>query len=154
MTKNSFPQNRIEINSQITKTQQEEQTTFQAAQTVLDYFRIRASRVSILLTDDATIQVMNRTFRGIDRPTDVLSFAAREGEILLQGKGYEFLGDIAVSVETAKRQADEYGQTRQRELAFLVVHGMLHLLGYDHMEAEEEEEMREKQRVILNLMRL
>ena len=134
------------------KTSQDDQTAFCAAEATLDHFHLQAKRVSILLTDDVTIHEMNRAFRGMDRPTDVLSFAAREGEALLQGKGYEFLGDIAVSMDTAQKQAEAYGQTRQRELAFLVIHGMLHLLGYDHMEEEEERIMREQQRAILDSM--
>lgn len=99
----------------------------------------RSGDVTVLLTDDAAIHTMNRVYRSVDRPTDVLSFPAREGERVLQiPDGY--LGDIAISVDTAKRQAEEYGHSFSRELSFLTVHGMLHLLGYDHM--NENDRMR------------
>ena len=99
----------------------------------------RSGDVTVLLTDDAAIHTMNRVYRSVDRPTDVLSFPAWDGERVLQiPDGY--LGDIAISVDTAKRQAEEYGHSFSRELSFLTVHGMLHLLGYDHM--NENDRMR------------
>lgn len=120
-----------------------------AAEASLMYFDLSHESVTISVVDDSMIHKMNREFRAKDRPTDVLSFAAREGEPIAQAKGFEFLGDIIISLETAKRQANEYKQSVARELAFLTIHGMLHLLGYDHMTPEEEQEMRECQRNIL-----
>ena len=118
-----------------------------AAQTALRH-EGRAGDVTVLLTDDAAIHAMNREYRGVDRPTDVLSFPAWEGENLPQIPD-AFLGDIAISVDTAKRQAEEYGHSFSRELSFLTVHGMLHLLGYDHMKEEEKERMFALQNEIL-----
>ncbi|MBQ1249518.1 MAG: rRNA maturation RNase YbeY [Selenomonadales bacterium] len=109
------------------------------------------AEVSLMFTDDETIHEMNREYRGIDRPTDVLSFALEEGEEeeIYGGPEENLLGDIIISVETATRQAEEYGHSVEREMAFLALHGMLHLLGYDHMEEEERQEMRAQEEAIL-----
>ena len=109
------------------------------------------AEVSLMFTDDETIHEMNREYRGIDRPTDVLSFALEEGEEeeIYGGPEENLLGDIIISVETATRQAEEYGHSVEREMAFLALHGMLHLLGYDHMEEEERKEMRAQEEAIL-----
>ena len=109
------------------------------------------AEVSLMFTDDETIHEMNREYRGIDRPTDVLSFALEEGEEeeIYGGPEENLLGDIIISVETATRQAEDYGHSVEREMAFLALHGMLHLLGYDHMEEEERQEMRAQEEAIL-----
>lgn len=96
--------------------------------------------VSVLLTDDETIKALNSDFRDIDKATDVLSFPSDEDG---------FYGDIAISIDKAEAQANEYGHSLEREIAFLTAHAMLHLFGYDHMEEQEEKDMREKQREIL-----
>ena len=107
--------------------------------------------ICIELTDDETIHTLNRDFRGVDRPTDVLSFPAFEGEELTAiPDGH--LGDIMISVETAKRQAEEFGHSAEREVMFLAIHGTLHILGYDHMRPEDEEVMTFKQREILKTL--
>ena len=109
------------------------------------------AEVSLMFTDDETIHEMNLEYRGIDRPTDVLSFALEEGEEeeIFGGPEENLLGDIIISVETATRQAEEYGHSVEREMAFLALHGMLHLLGYDDMEEEERQEMRAQEEAIL-----
>lgn len=109
------------------------------------------TEVSLMFTDDETIHEMNREYRGIDRPTDVLSFALEEGEEeeIYGGPEENLLGDIIISVETAVRQAEEYEHSVEREMSFLALHGMLHLLGYDHMEEEERQEMRAQEKAIL-----
>ena len=110
--------------------------------------------VSVTFTDDAGIRDMNRDFRGIDRATDVLSFPLGEFQELLEVRSVP-LGDIVISLETAARQAEEFGHSFEREVAFLCVHSVLHLLGYDHVASEEEElEMRRRQREILEKMGL
>ncbi len=100
----------------------------------------RSGAVSLLMTGDEDIHTLNREFREVDKPTDVLSFPSDEPG---------FLGDIAISVPCALRQADEYGHSAEREVAFLTVHAMLHLFGYDHIEPQDEEIMRGRQRDIL-----
>ena len=105
--------------------------------------------VCVLITDAEEIQRLNASYRNIDRVTDVLTFPAWEGDaILCPPDGY--LGDIAICFERAEAQAAEYGHSLERELAFLSVHGALHLLGYDHMQPDDEKKMFAKQDEILN----
>ncbi len=105
--------------------------------------------VCVLVTDAEEIQRLNAGYRHIDRVTDVLTFPAWEGDaILCPPDGY--LGDIAICFERAQEQAEEYGHSLSRELAFLAVHGSLHLLGYDHMTPQDETIMTAKQEAILN----
>ena len=104
--------------------------------------------VFIRVTDDDEIRTINREQRGKDAATDVLSFPASEGEaIAAPPDGY--LGDLAVCLSRAAEQAERYGHPLERELAFLAVHGTLHLLGFDHMTAPQEEQMRARQREIM-----
>lgn len=105
--------------------------------------------VSVTFVDNEKIRVLNREFRDIDRETDVLSFPADEPVIGNEGR---FLGDIALSLERAKSQSEEYGHSFEREVAFLTAHSTLHLLGYDHMTPEEEKEMFAKQEKVLSDM--
>ena len=100
--------------------------------------------ISVSLVDNEFIHKMNRDYRGIDRPTDVISFAFLDNEdreALYKGKEPVCLGDIYISVDKAKEQAKEYGHSLKRELQFLFVHGLLNLLGYDHMTEEDEKVM-------------
>lgn len=114
-------------------------------------FEGRRGDITVLLTDEAGIQALNREFRQTDRVTDVLSFPAAEGAALLAPPdGY--LGDIAVCLTRAMEQAEEYGHTLHRELCFLTVHGTLHILGYDHIQAEDEAVMLQKQKQILETL--
>ena len=108
----------------------------------------RDGDLTILIDTPERIQTLNREFRNVDRITDVLTFPAWEGEISLSADGY--LGDIMICYDRAKEQAAEYGHSLERELSFLAVHGVLHLLGYDHMTEEDERVMREKQTTILD----
>ena len=108
------------------------------------------AELSVLLADDSTVRELNRTYRATDATTDVLSFAQSEGEAFAQPEGIAtHLGDIIVSVDTARRQADAYGQTLQDEVTHLLVHGVLHLLGYDHEVAEDADVMRAHEDAIL-----
>ena len=118
------------------------------------------AQISITLTDNDEIQVINSEHRGIDKPTDVLSFPMLEfdedGQIIDNEFEYDengaiMLGDIVISLERAKEQSEEYGHSLDREIAFLCAHSILHLLGYDHVNSEEEEKiMFTKQEEILN----
>lgn len=112
-----------------------------------------AAEVGVTLSDDAGIHALNRDYRGKDRPTDVLSFALNDGEENVLGNPAALLlGDIIISLETAKRQAEEYNHSLEREIAYLTVHGMLHLLGYDHEIEEEKAEMRKEEEHVLGLL--
>ena len=104
---------------------------------------------SIIFIEDDEIHQMNKEYRGVDRITDVISFAFEdEGEILYNE--IRMLGDIYICIPQMKRQAQSYEHSEKRELSFLAVHGLLHLLGYDHMVPEDEKEMFELQELILN----
>ena len=122
-----------------------------AAETAGMMYGVSAGEVSVTLTDNAYIQTLNKKYRQIDRPTDVLSFALNEGEEpqITGAPELNVLGDIVLSVERAKEQAAEYGHSLRREIAFLTVHGMLHLLGYDHIEEDARLEMEREQKAVM-----
>lgn len=120
-------------------------TVVSLTQRVLKAYGREAAEVGITFTDEASIHELNREYRGIDRPTDVLSFALEEGDAVdlagLDEPIPELLGDIVVCLPYAVRQAEEYGHPFTRELLFLVVHGLLHLLGHDHQSEDGERRM-------------
>jgi probable rRNA maturation factor len=103
--------------------------------------------LSVLLTDDETIRQLNREYRGMDKPTDVLSFSQLEGDEVAAPA--RILGDVVISVERAQQQAADYGHSVAREVGFLTAHGVLHLLGWDHEEPDDEALMMAKTEEIL-----
>lgn len=111
------------------------------------------AEVSLMIVSNPKIQEINKEYRGKDQVTDVISFALEEnleGEMLIQDTQLpRVLGDIIISFDRTKEQAHEYGHSFKRELGFLAVHGFLHLLGYDHMNREDEKRMFTKQNDIL-----
>lgn len=131
-----------------------EEIVKKAVRTSLEYEEFeQRCEISISIVTNEEIQKLNKEFRNIDKATDVLSFPQltfEEEEIADVNENDEIiLGDIIISIEKAKEQAEEYGHSLEREVAFLTVHSMLHLMGYDHMEQEEEKEMFQKQEEIL-----
>lgn len=119
--------------------------------------------VSVSFVDNEEMRSLNNEYRGIDKETDVLSFPMLEfveGELGEEDEDAEYideelaLGDIVISMEKVREQSEEYGHSFQRELAFLLVHGMLHLLGYDHEDEAAEKGMFDKQEAILKEMNL
>lgn len=125
------------------------------------------SEVSITITDESGIQSINKEFRNIDSPTDVLSFPMIEynspgdfsnleemDDIFNPESGEAILGDIVLCVPRIKSQADEYGHSVLREYAFLIAHSMMHLFGYDHMTENDAMIMEQKQREILELLKI
>ena len=104
--------------------------------------------LSVLLCDNPYIHQLNKTYRNIDRPTDVLSFALNEGEDNGDLESH-LIGDLIISLERTAEQAEEYGHPFERELAYLTVHGCLHILGYDHMTDEDKKEMRQEEEFVL-----
>lgn len=113
--------------------------------------------VDITIVTDEEIHALNRDYRNVDRATDVLSFALDEdgGEPeLVGGPEVHLLGDIIISAETATRQADEFGHGLEREIVYLAVHGLLHLLGYDHMQEDDKVVMRAKEEEALREIKL
>ncbi|WP_018247790.1 rRNA maturation RNase YbeY [Orenia marismortui] len=127
-------QDNLEVNDQVSEVIEK------VVKKVLDYEDQEEKEVSIALVDDKYIHGLNHRYRGKDQPTDVLSFPQEDNYLL---------GDIIISLETAQRQAEEYNHSFIREIGFLTVHGMLHLLGYDHYEEESRKIMREKEEEIL-----
>ena len=110
------------------------------------------AEVSVLITDSVEVQKLNKEFRGKDKTTDVLSFPMNE---INPENGYLILGDIIINAELVKKQAEDFGHGEQRELAFLTIHSMLHLLGYEHENDKSGEKiMREKQDKILTALGL
>lgn len=103
---------------------------------------------NIIFVDSETIHNINKTYRNVDRVTDVISFALEDNKTIELDR--RLLGDIYICIEKAEEQAKEYEHSFLRELSFLTIHGLLHLLGYDHMEIEDEKIMFEKQDDILN----
>lgn len=108
--------------------------------------------LSCILVDDQKIHEINKEYRNIDRSTDVISFALEDNEQYYVSGMPRSLGDIFISIDHAKMQAEEYGHSLKREMCFLFTHGLLHLLGFDHMEAEDEKEMIAMQKAILEAL--
>lgn len=118
---------------------------------VLEMERVDSSLplyVSLLLTGNEQIQAINKEFRGKDSPTDVISFAYHDNEDFLVGP-YDTLGDIVISLEQVGEQAKSYNHSFTREFYYVLTHGLLHILGYDHLEENEKKEMREREEEIL-----
>ena len=151
----------IEINyDEIEKLPKEESLIKTVIETVLKEEKIIQNlEIYVTLTNNEQIHKTNKETRNVDRPTDVLSFPMFEREEIhflkeVEKEEIDILGDIIVSIEKVKEQAIEYGHSFERELAYLVTHGMLHLLGYDHMVEEEKEQMRKREEEILEILNI
>ena len=120
------------------------------ARMTLEMERTPPCQLSLLLTGDEQVRKLNRDFAGEDHATDVLSFSLREGEAFVSGDATDRLGEVIVSFETAERQAEEAAHHVEDEVAHLLVHGVLHLLGYDHAEPDDETKMRTHERRVLS----
>ena len=141
--------------------------------TAIDYEKCPyEAEVNVILTDDGQIHKINKEYREVDRPTDVLSFPmidydtpadfdalevdmdSNRQDYFNPETGELVLGDIIISVEKVTEQAEKYGHSPKRELAFLVAHSMMHLFGYDHMEPEEAKEMERRQSEVLDILKI
>ncbi len=118
------------------------------AQRTLELEGVPAGELTIVITDAERVRELNRTYRGVDAPTDVLSFPM-QGEPLPEEASVPYLGDVVIAYPVAEQQARELGHSPQEELRLLVVHGVLHLLGYDHATPEEEARMWARQEAVL-----
>lgn len=149
-------QEKIDVNSKM------EALLEQVVQKALETFVEEDYEVSISFVDNIEIRALNKQYRNKDTETDVLSFPMMEFEVTEEDYNNEeefvqedrLLGDIVISLEKAQEQSVEYGHSFERELAFLVVHGVLHLLGMDHEDEEQEKEMSKKQEEILQLLNI
>lgn len=115
----------------------------------LNYLKLEDVIFNIIIIDNDEIHKINKEYRGIDRPTDVISFALEDDDTFIS-LDKRILGDIYISIDKAKKQSVEYGHSLLRELCFLAIHGLLHLLGYDHMIEEDEKVMFNLQERILD----
>lgn len=127
--------NRILIDKQVYDRQITKRLIKELVGSILEKLSLTGVEVSITLTDDQTIRNINREWRGKDKPTDVLSFPQDDSI----GYRYRVLGDVVISLPYARRQAEEIGLTYREEVLRLLVHGILHLLGYDHERSQEDE---------------
>lgn len=132
-------QEKIEIGANL------EEQLIRCVTSALTYGNTEDGEIGITFVDDEYIAGLNESFRNVSGPTDVLSFPMNEEELI---------GDVVISLETATRQAEEYGHSLEREVAFLAVHGVLHLRGYDHETPEDEEKMMQVSREILEAAKL
>ena len=152
----------IEISyNQVEKEANEEEIIQKVVKTVLELEGIKHDvNVYITLTNNEEIHQINKEYIDVDRPTDVLSFPMYEREEIAKlreekiNEIEEILGDIIISIPKIKEQAEEYGHSYERELAYLTTHGMLHLLGYDHMIEEENVVMREHEEAVLAVLKI
>jgi probable rRNA maturation factor len=142
----------ILINNELPEIKVDTRKIEQQIDKVLTSLDCNEHEISILFIGDQGIRDLNNQFRGIDRPTDVLSFPqVLEGELEIPGA--LVLGDVAISLETARSQSEEHGLSFEEELTLLLIHGILHLLGYDHeISDQEEERMRSKTRELFSLI--
>lgn len=146
----------LDFNSKYPEFDQYEEVYLDLLKTTLSTLKIKCDPiVSVSFVDNRYIHKLNKKYRQIDRPTDVISFAFLDADNsydkILYSQGIAILGDIYISIDKAKEQAEEYGHSLNRELCFLFVHGLLHLLGYDHMNEEDEKEMFALQDQILTI---
>ena len=143
--------NRIEVFNETNDEIKEIEQIKEVLRIALSVEELDHIEMNVILVDDEKIHDINKRYRKIDRPTDVISFALEDDETSkIDVYDYRVLGDIYISVETARRQAVYYGPSFLREITFLTVHGFYHLLGYDHQNPKEEEEMIKKQNVVMH----
>ena len=112
------------------------------------------AEISLTFVSKEEIRELNGTYRGIDRDTDVLSFPMIEDFNYIEPDDEMMLGDVVICLEKAREQAEEFGHSEQREIVYLFVHSVCHLLGYDHMEPEEKAEMREAEEKVMTFLEI
>lgn len=141
--------NNFEIIDETNSNIEELDTVKNVLEFALNYLKIENSIFNVIIVSLDKIHELNKTYRNIDRPTDVISFALEDDETFVK-TDYRVLGDIYICLDKAREQAIEYGHSFKREICFLSIHGLLHLLGYDHMAPEDEKVMFGLQEKILN----
>lgn len=141
--------NKFEIINETSENISELEEIKKLVEFALKYQEINNAIFNIIIVDNDTIQEINKEYRNIDKVTDVISFALEDDKSFIE-TDYRVLGDIYICLNKAQSQAIEYGHSFLRELSFLTIHGLLHLLGYDHMIKEEEVVMFKLQEMILD----
>ena len=141
--------NKVEMFNQTEKEIEELDTVLKVLDGALKKEKLDNVSFNLIIVDNEYIHELNKNYRNIDRETDVITFALEDEESLVLPTDERVLGDIYISIDKAVSQAEEYGHSLLRELSFLAVHGFYHLLGYDHMTAEDEKVMFAKQEEVL-----
>ena len=141
---------KIEVFNQLDEEIKELDTVLKVLESAVIKEKLEDVTFNLIIVDNEYIHELNKNYRGIDRETDVITFALEDEDSLIMPEEVERnLGDIYISIDKARSQAEEYGHSVLREFAFLCTHGFYHLLGYDHQNAEEERVMFEKQEEVL-----
>ena len=141
--------NKIEIFKEVEEEIKELETVEKVLEKALEKEKLENTYFNLIIVDNNYIHELNKKYRNIDRPTDVITFALEDENSIIIPNEERILGDIYISLDKAKTQAEEYGHSLLRELSFLAVHGFYHLLGYDHQTKEEEKIMFQKQEEVL-----
>ena len=141
--------NKIEIFNNTNEEIPELETVEKVLYSAMDKEELKDTSFNLIIVDNEYIHELNKNYRGIDRETDVITFALEDEDTLIIGDNERILGDIYISIDRARSQAVDYGHSFLRELSFLAVHGFYHLLGYDHQTKEDEEVMFKKQEEVL-----
>lgn len=140
----------IEVFVQVEEEIEELETVEKVLQSAVEKEKLENVSFNLIIVDNKYIHELNKTYRHIDRETDVITFALEDEDTIVIPDEERVLGDIYISIDKAKAQAEEYGHSLLRELSFLAVHGFYHLLGYDHQTPEEEKIMFSKQEEVLD----
>lgn len=140
---------KIEIFVQVNEEIAELETVEKVLYSAIKHEKLENVFFNLIIVDNKYIHELNKTYRNIDRVTDVITFALEDDDTVIVPSEERILGDIYISLDRAKEQAEEYGHSLLRELSFLAVHGFYHLLGYDHMTKEDEKIMFQKQEEVL-----
>ena len=140
---------KVEIFVQVKENIKELETVEKVLYSAIEKEKLENVSFNLIIVDNKYIHELNRTYRNIDRETDVITFALEDEDTIIIPNEERILGDIYISIDKAKQQAEEYGHSLLRELSFLAVHGFYHLLGYDHQTPEEEKIMFTKQEEVL-----
>ena len=141
--------NNIEIFVQVDEEIKELETVEKVLYKAIEKEGLNNTTFNLIIVDDSYIHDLNKTYRGIDRETDVITFALEDEDTVVMPVQERILGDIYISIDKARSQAKEYGHSLLRELSFLAVHGFYHLLGYDHDTLDKEKIMFAKQEEVL-----
>ncbi len=139
----------IEIFKEVEEDIKELDTVEKVLYSAIEKEKLENVSFNLIIVDNEYIHELNKTYRNIDRETDVITFALEDEDTIILPGEERILGDIYISIDKAKSQAAEYGHSLLRELSFLAVHGFYHLLGYDHQTPEEEKVMFQKQEEVL-----
>ena len=141
---------KIEIFNQVGEDIPELETVEKVLLSAIEKEKLEGVNFNLIIVDNDYIHELNKNYRNIDRETDVITFALEDDDTMVLPENVRVLGDVYISIDKARSQAEEYGHSFLREICFLAVHGFYHLLGYDHMRPEEEKIMFTKQEEVLS----